>query len=276
MNIINVRDIVKRALSEDIGFGDVTSQLIDNKKKGRGYFLAKQDLVLCGIFVAKVCFEELDKDVKVSFTVKDGDLIKKGTKFGIVEGKLQSILTSERVALNFLQKLSGIATTTNQFVKKVCKFGVKILDTRKTTPLLRELEKYAVRVGGGHNHRFNLSDGVLIKDNHIVAANGITNAVKKARNNCPALLKIAVEVKNMNELKEALKAKVDHIMLDNMSPKEVAKALSFVKGIVPVEISGGISFENIDEYAKLKPDFISLGCITHSVKAVDISLELEQ
>lgn len=276
MNIINVRDVVKKALSEDIGFGDITSLIIDSSKKGRGYFLAKEDLILCGSEVATLCFKELDEKIKISFTFKDGDLIKKGTLFGSVEGGLRMILTGERVALNFLQRLSGIATITKQFVSKVEKYSVKILDTRKTTPLLRELEKFAVKTGGGHNHRFNLSDGVLIKDNHIVAAKGITNAVNEARKNIPALTKIAVEVKSIKELKEALKAKVDHIMLDNMSTLKVAKALSIIKGAVPVEVSGGITLENIEEYAKLEPDYISLGCITHSVKAVDISLELEK
>ncbi|GAB4434002.1 MAG: carboxylating nicotinate-nucleotide diphosphorylase [bacterium] len=276
MNIINVRDVVKKALSEDIGFGDITSLIIDSSKKGRGYFLAKEDLVLCGAEVATFCFKELDEKIKVFFTFKDGDFIKKGTEFGTVEGSLRMILTGERVALNFLQRLSGIATITREFVSKVEKYGVKILDTRKTTPLLRELEKFAVKTGGGQNHRFNLSDGVLIKDNHIVAAKGITNAVNEARKSIPALTKIAVEVKSIKELKEALKAKVDHIMLDNMSPLKVAKALSIIKGAVPVEVSGGITLENIEEYAKLEPDYISLGCITHSVKAVDISLELEK
>lgn len=275
INILRLRETVKDALLEDIGFGDITSQLIDDGKSGRGYFLAKEKFVLCGTEVVKLCFEEIDGDLKVDFTAKDGDVISKGEKFGTVKGKLRSILTGERVALNFLQRLSGISTITRQFVDIVSKFGVKILDTRKTTPLLRDLEKYAVKVGGGYNHRFNLSDGILIKDNHIVAAKGITNAVKLAKTKTTALIKIAVEVKSMDELKEALKAGVDHIMLDNMSEKEIAQAIEIVKKAVPVEVSGGINLNNIERFAKLKPDFISSGYITHSAKAVDISLELE-
>jgi len=275
INFLKVRDIVRNALLEDIGSGDITSQLIDVKKRGSGYFLAKEPLVLCGTDVAKLCFEELDSKIKIDFTAKDGDLVKKGEKFGTITGSLRNILTGERVALNFLQRLSGISTITKEFVKIVSRYGVKILDTRKTTPLLRDLEKYAVRVGGGFNHRFNLSDGILIKDNHIVAANGIANAVKLAKTKKTALVKIAVEVKNVKELKEALKSGVDHIMLDNMSEKEVAMAISIVNHAVTIEVSGGINIKNIENYAKLKPDFISLGCITHSARSVDISLELE-
>jgi len=275
INFLKVRDIVRNALLEDIGSGDITSQLIDVKKRGSGYFLAKEPLVLCGTDVAKLCFEELDSKIKIDFTAKDGDLVKKGEKFGTITGSLRNILTGERVALNFLQRLSGISTITKEFVKIVSRYGVKILDTRKTTPLLRDLEKYAVRVGGGFNHRFNLSDGILIKDNHIVAANGIANAVKLAKTKKTALVKIAVEVKNIKELKEALKSGVDHIMLDNMSEKEVAMAISIVNHAVTIEVSGGININNIENYAKLKPDFISLGCITHSARSVDISLELE-
>jgi len=275
INFLKVRDIVRNALLEDIGSGDITSQLIDVKKRGSGYFLAKEPLVLCGTDVAKLCFEELDSKIKIDFTAKDGDLVKKGEKFGTITGSLRNILTGERVALNFLQRLSGISTITKEFVKIVSRYGVKILDTRKTTPLLRDLEKYAVWIGGGFNHRFNLSDGILIKDNHIVAANGIANAVKLAKTKKTALVKIAVEVKNVKELKEALKSGVDHIMLDNMSEKEVAMAISIVNHAVTIEVSGGINIKNIENYAKLKPDFISLGCITHSARSVDISLELE-
>ncbi len=274
-NILNLKRLVRNALIEDIGFGDITSCLIDKDRKGKGYFLAKEDLVLCGVDVAALCFTELDDRIKVRFTAEDGALIKKGAKFGIISGSLRSILTGERVALNFLQRLSGIATATQEVVKIVSKYDVKILDTRKTTPLLRELEKYAVRVGGGHNHRFNLSDGVLIKDNHIVAAKGIKNAVVCARENKTALVRIAVEVKNLKELKEALRLGVDHIMLDNMSRQMAKKAIEMARGRVAIEISGGITPKNIEDYAKLKPDYISLGYITHSARAVDISLELE-
>lgn len=275
INTLRLRETVKNALLEDIGFGDITSQLIEEGERGRGYFLAKEQFVLCGTDVAKLCFEEVDSNIKVEFIVKDGKVVPKGAKFGTVEGSLRSILTGERVALNFLQRLSGISTITRLAVNIVSEYGVKILDTRKTTPLLRDLEKYAVKVGGGYNHRFNLSDGILIKDNHIVAAKGITNAVKLAKTKTTALIKIAVEVKNLDELKEALNAGVDHIMLDNMPAKEIAKAIKIVNNTVPVEVSGGINLSNIEKIAKLKPDFISLGYITHSARAVDISLELE-
>lgn len=276
MNIINLREIIRKALIEDIGFGDITSDIIDSKRLGKGYFLAKETMILCGVTVAELCFKELDETLKLTFHAQDGDLIEKGCRFGTIEGRLKSILTGERVALNFLQRLSGIATITNKAVKKVEKYGVKILDTRKTTPLLRDLEKYAVRVGGGYNHRFNLSDGILIKDNHIVAAGGILNAVNAARTKAGALVKIAVEVKNAKELKDALKSKADHIMLDNMSLLEVEKALKIVKKSVPIEVSGGINDNNLEDYAKLRPDFISMGSLTHSYKAIDISLELQQ
>lgn len=275
MNLLTLRKIVKDALAEDIGFQDITSLIVDEQKKGEGYFLAKQDFVLCGTKIAELCFKELDSSSKVIFSFKDGDLIQKGKIFGTVEGTLRSILSSERVALNFLQRLSGISTVTRDVVKKVEKYGVHILDTRKTTPLMRELEKYAVRVGGGNNHRFNLSDGILIKDNHIIAAGGIKDAIRKAMVVKTALVKIGVEVKNFEELKEAIESGADHIMLDNMKPEEVLNAVSFVNKRVTIEVSGGITPDNIEEYAKCLPNYISLGFITHSARAVDISLELK-
>lgn len=275
MNLLTFRKTVKEALAEDIGFQDITSLIVDEQKKGEGYFLAKQNFVLCGTKIAELCFTELDKSSEVVFSFKDGDLIEKGKIFGTVVGTLRSILTAERVALNFLQRLSGISTVTRDVVKKVEKYGVKILDTRKTTPLMRELEKYAVKVGGGNNHRFNLSDGILIKDNHIVASGGIKDAIMKAKAVKTALVKIGVEVKNFEELKEAIESGADHIMLDNMKPEEVLNAVSYVNNRVTIEVSGGITPDNIEEYARCLPNYISLGFITHSARAVDISLELK-
>jgi nicotinate-nucleotide pyrophosphorylase (carboxylating) len=275
MDSMVIKKIVNAALAEDIGAGDITSLVVDSRKEGKGYFLAKEDFVLCGTEIAGLCFTEFDKKTVVKFKYPDGGKIKKGEKFGTISGSLRSILTCERIALNFLQRLSGISTATRKLADDVKEYGVKILDTRKTTPLLRTLEKYAVKTGGGYNHRFNLSDGILIKDNHIVAAGGITEAVNKAKKIKTALVKIEVEVKNLNELREALKAGVDHVMLDNMKPADVKKAVKVVNGGAVVEVSGGINPGNIREYAVCKPDYISLGFITHSARAVDISLEIE-
>ncbi|MCX7770486.1 MAG: carboxylating nicotinate-nucleotide diphosphorylase [Proteobacteria bacterium] len=275
MNKFLLEEIVKRALDEDIGFGDITSEIIDKNLDGSAYFLAKEDFVLCGVVVAKLVFQLYDSDLKVSFDCKDGEKIKKGQRVGTVIGRLRSILTCERVALNFLQRLSGISTFTSQIVEKVSKKGIIVLDTRKTTPLLRVLEKYAVRVGGGQNHRINLSDGILIKDNHIRACGGITKAVKQAKKVNRPLIKIGVEVKNINELREALDLEVDHILLDNMTPEMIKEAIKINSGRTTLEISGGINLDNISEYAIEGIDYISLGSLTHSAKAVDISLEIE-
>lgn len=270
-----MKKLVNAALAEDVGTGDITSRIVDQNKKGKGYFLAKEDFVLCGAEIAALCFTGFDKKTVVKFKYPDGYKIRKGTRFGTVAGSLRSVLTSERVALNFLQRMSGIATITRKLADEVKEYGVKILDTRKTTPLLRALEKYAVKTGGGCNHRFGLYDAVLIKDNHIVAAGGITEAVKRARKIKTTLIKIEVEVKNIVELREALKAGADRIMLDNMSAADVGKAVKIVNGKAIIEVSGGINPGNIREYAACKPDYISLGFITHSARAVDISLETE-
>ncbi len=275
INPIFLREVVKRALDEDIGFLDVTNEIIDKDLKGKAYYLAKSDFILCGTLVAEEVFKQIERDIKVEFSKKEGDSVKKGESFGIVEGRLRSILMGERVSLNFIQRLSGIATISNQLSEKAKKFGIKILDTRKTTPLLRAFEKYAVRVGGAFNHRFSLTDGVLIKDNHIAIIGNVKRAISLAKEKRTALIKVAVEVKNLKELREAIDGGADHIMLDNMTPEDIKKALSMKKNGITYEISGGINLDNFNRYLIKGVDYISLGFLTHSVKAVDISLEIE-
>lgn len=274
-DIFLVKKIVEDALKEDIHFGDITSEIIDDELEGTAYFLAKEDFILCGTNVAILSFALYDHNISVTFDYKDGDKINRGVKFGSVNGRLKSILTCERVALNFLQHLSGIATATFRIAEKVKNSGVSILDTRKTTPLLRVLEKYAVSVGGGLNHRLSLSDGILIKDNHIKACGSITKAINVAKKIKRPLTNIGVEVKNIKEVKEALKAGATHLLFDNMSPSLAKKAAQIVEGKASIEISGGINEKNITEYVFHGVNYISLGSITHSAKAVDISLEIE-
>lgn len=275
MNKILLEDIVRRALDEDIGFGDITSEIVDESLEGTAYFLAKEDFILCGVDVAKLVFQIYDDNLKVSFDCDDGESVKTGQRVGTVSGKLKSILTCERVALNFLQRLSGISTFTAKIIDRIENSSVSLLDTRKTTPLLRMLEKYAVRIGGGTNHRINLSDGILIKDNHIKACGGITKAVKQARKIIRPLILIGVEVKTLEELKEALEVGAKHILLDNMSPEMIKEAVKINNGKATLEVSGGINIENISSYVIDGIDYISLGSLTHSARAVDISLEIE-
>jgi nicotinate-nucleotide pyrophosphorylase (carboxylating) len=275
LNPIKVEEIIKNALNEDIGFGDITTEIIDKNIVGNAFFLAKEDFVICGVDVVKKVFTLYDNELNVTFDCSDGEKVKKGQRFGTVVGKLRSILTCERVALNFLQRLSGIATLTYLIVEKVSKNGVKVLDTRKTTPLLRIFEKYAVRVGGGYNHRISLSDGILIKDNHIKACGSITKAIRNAKKIIRPLTFIGVEVKNLEELEEALSNGATHLLLDNMSTQMIKKAVSIVNGKATIEVSGGITLDNVSEYAIEGVDFISLGSLTHSFRSVDISLEIE-
>lgn len=276
INPIILKKTVQSALEEDIGFLDITNEIIDKDLQGKAYFLAKSNFVLCGIEIAEEVFRQLDDDIFIEFKKKDGQKVKEGEKFGIVKGRLYSILIGERVALNFLQRMSGIATLANFLSEKAKKFGISILDTRKTTPLLRAFEKYAVKIGGGINHRYSLTDGVLIKDNHIAVLGSIKKAVNLAEKNKTALLKIAVEVKNLIELREAISAGADHIMLDNMSLEDIKKAISMKKKGITYEVSGGINLENFDNYLIKGIDYISLGFLTHSVKSVDMSLEIEE
>lgn len=269
-----VTGIISAALNEDVGTGDITTETtIPADKKAYGRFVAKEDMVICGTEVAELVFHTVDKDIELCANFKDGDFVKKGDCIATVSGNARNVLTGERTALNLLQRMTGIATKTREAVKYVEGTGAKIADTRKTTPGLRVLEKYAVRVGGGTNHRFNLADGVLIKDNHIAVSGGITNAVKNARKNAPHTLKIEVEVENEKMLLEALEAGADIIMLDNMSNEDMRRCVAVTNGRALLEASGNMGEKDLLEVAKTGVDLISIGALTHSVKAADISLK---
>lgn len=277
LNRFYVDDIIKTALLEDINYIDTTTDyLIDENQEDSANFLAKADGVLCGIDIALRVFELLQPDYKAEVYKHDGDIIKKGDIIARVTAKTRTLLKGERTALNLLQHLSGVATATNEAVKLVEGTKASIADTRKTLPGLRALQKYAVTVGGGKNHRFNLSDAAMLKDNHIDAGGGITNAVKKLKEKLGHMVKIELEVRNLDELKEALDAKVDVIMLDNMSPELMAQAVKITDGRALLEASGGITADTIREVAKSGVDIISMGAVTHSVKAFDISLKIEK
>ena len=271
-----VDSMVSVALQEDLGYGDITSQAVVGPNiKARGEFVAKQDFVLAGWPVVVRTFHHVSERITVEGVCRDGDAVAQGCVFGNVSGPAARLLSGERVALNFLQRLSGIATLTQQFVEAVSGTGTTILDTRKTTPGLRALEKYAVRTGGGRNHRFGLSDGVLIKENHITAAGGVAEAIRKARTTIDHLKKIEIEVTTFEELNQALDAGADAILLDNMTPSQVKDAVQRTGGRVPLEVSGGVHLGNVREYAMTGVNFISVGALTHSFKSADISLELK-
>jgi nicotinate-nucleotide pyrophosphorylase (carboxylating) len=271
-----IDEIIKLALEEDLGLGDITSDnIFSPDDKAAGYIYAKEDLVLCGMATAEEVFNYVDPSLRFTALKKDGDRVKKGEKVLTLRGKALSILKGERVALNFMQRMSGITTNAAALSAVGKKYGVMIVDTRKSLPGMRKLDKYAVRCGGARNHRMSLSDSVLIKDNHIAAAGGISNAVKKIRSAIGHTPKIEVEVTNLAEVKEALACKADIIMLDNMAPELAKKALALINGRAISEVSGGINLQNLEEYCRLKPDVISLGLMTHSVKSKDLSLKIE-
>jgi nicotinate-nucleotide pyrophosphorylase (carboxylating) len=270
-------EIVNRALDEDVGRGDVTSRsIVRSGLNARGGFIAKQDLVLAGLEVADLVFGWFDEYIQIESTVADGDEIKSGKIFARVIGDAQMLLSAERVALNFLQHLSGVATVTRQYVQAVAGTRAKIVDTRKTTPGLRMLEKYAVSVGGGSNHRMGLDDGVLIKDNHLAMA------VRRAREAAGHLHKIEVEVATLEQVKEALGARADILLLDNMTPEMVAQAVQIARERdgegddrrTLLEASGGINLSNVRQYAEAGVDLISIGALTHSAPSVDISFKI--
>ncbi len=268
----HLKKFIENALEEDIGAGDITTNAIISKREtATGKVIAKDDLIICGLEIFNYVFLCLDKKLVIDHKFLDGKKAQDGDILLSFSGNTRALLSGERVALNILQRLSGIATLTAKFVKKVPE-SVKILDTRKTTPGLRTLEKYAVRCGGGFNHRFGLYDAVLIKDNHIKAAGSITRAVEKIRKKILHPLKIEVEVKNMEEVKEAIQTKCDIIMLDNMSPAYTKEAIKAINGKAKVEISGNIGLHNIQKIAEIGIDFISIGALTHSAPAVDISM----
>ena len=262
---------IRAFLKEDIGSGDITTDCtVSEDHTSRAHIIAKEDCVIAGHGIAKQVFEELDREMNYEVVVVEGAKARKGDVVCRIEGKTRAILTGERVALNFFQRLSGIATATRRFVDIVEGTGVKILDTRKTTPGLRVLEKYAVRMGGGYNHRFDLGEMALIKENHIAAAGSISNAVKCIRGK--NLVPIEVEVKNMEELREALELGVDRIMLDNWDTKSTRKAVDSAAGKTPLEASGNMTVERAAEVARTGVDFISVGSVTHSFASADLSL----
>lgn len=267
-------------LAEDIGRGDITTNAtVRPDVRGFGRFLAKEELVICGIEVAEAVFLHLDAEIsEIEATFRDGDEVSAGTVFATLRGYADVLLTGERLALNLLQRMSGIATLTRAYVKAIEGTNAKIVDTRKTTPGLRLLEKYAVTIGGGKNHRMGLDDGVLIKDNHIVLAGGITEAVTAAKDKVGHLHKIEVEVVNWAQLREAIEAGADIIMVDNQTPDEAAKLVRMSRDLNPaviIEASGGMDLDRVRMYAEAGVDLISVGRITHSAKAVDISFKIQ-
>ncbi|MDT7041098.1 carboxylating nicotinate-nucleotide diphosphorylase [Candidatus Nitronereus thalassa] len=271
--------LVRQALKEDISYGDVTSEtLIPSSTTTRAVIRAKQGVTVAGIPVLQKVFELLNHSVSITVEHGDGETILSGQTIATLEGNTRSILTGERVALNFLQHLSGIATLTKQYCDAVRDYPTKILDTRKTTPGLRTLQKWAVVMGGGTNHRMSLNDGILIKDNHlaILKAHGIslTQACHLARENGPHCVKICVEIEALEEIEPAIQGQVDVLLLDNMTPDVVRKAVTQIKGRALVEASGGITLANIREYAAAGTDYISIGALTHSAPSVDLSLEI--
>jgi len=281
LNKWQISEIVQKALSEDLPFEDLTSELlVEDNLHGEAYFLAKEDLVVCGIPVVEEVFQQVDGTVELYFEVSEGEEVPKGTKFGFARGKVKSLLKGERVALNFLQHLSGIATVVRRMQKKLSPYGIILLDTRKTLPGLKVLQKYAVRVGGGQNHRFSLSDGLLIKDNHIKACGGLEKVLEKL-GRTPHYAAVEIEVKSLTELSLILEseANISAVLLDNFSQKDLEKALDMIKRSgkkLLVEVSGGVKEENLDKFLIPGIDYLSSGAITHSVKAVDISFKLDK
>ncbi|MDA8215163.1 MAG: carboxylating nicotinate-nucleotide diphosphorylase [Nitrospiraceae bacterium] len=269
-----LKETIRIAIYEDIGHGDITSLLIvPEYKKAKASIIAKEDLILAGVPFIKEVFNAIDPGVEIQIFFDEGSRVKKGDIIAKISGSARSLLAGERISLNILQRISGIATMTNQYVKKVNGLPVKIADTRKTIPGMRLMEKYGVRIGGGVNHRFGLYDGILIKDNHIKVAGGVKRAIELAKKG-HHLLKIEVEVKNLDELKEALDAGADVIMLDNMSITDMKKAVKIAKGKAILEASGNVNLENIRSIAETGVDIISIGALTHSARAVDTTMKI--
>ena len=273
---LGLDELLLAALREDVGTGDITTQsCIPAENRSEAYYLIKEDGVLCGLSVAERVFALIDPTVVVTPLAQDGDRVKKGDVAATVTGPSRAILTGERVGLNLMQRMSGVATMTAKAAAEVAGTKAQIVDTRKSTPGLRVLEKYAVRVGGGKNHRFNLADGVLIKDNHIAAAGGIRQAVEAARKTVPHVLKIEVETETLDEVRQALDAGAEIIMLDNMDTAAMTEAVRLINGRALVEASGNMGERNLSEVANCGVDFISIGALTHSVKSLDISLKFK-
>ncbi|SHK44143.1 nicotinate-nucleotide pyrophosphorylase [carboxylating] [Hathewaya proteolytica DSM 3090] len=273
MNWLVIDKIIKEALVEDNAFGDCTTDaIVSVESRCTVDLISKEKGIIAGLPIFKRVFDILG-DVHVTFLVKEGSHVKPMDNVAIIEGNTRNVLTGERVALNLLQRISGIATLTSKFVEKIKGSNAKLLDTRKTTPNLRILEKYAVTMGGGHNHRFNLSDGILIKDNHIDAAGGIKNAIKRVRNNSSFVRKIEVETESLEEVMEALEAGADIIMLDNMSTEMMKEAVKLIDHKAMVEASGNVNLDSIKEIADTGVDYISCGYITHSYSSFDLSMK---
>ena len=275
---MEVRDIVALALKEDIGDGDHTSlATIPQNALGKAVLIAKETGILAGVEVAKEVFKQVDKNITVDVSIADGKPINNGDQIFIVSGSAQSLLTAERTSLNFLQRMSGIATFTNTLLAEIGGLKAKLLDTRKTTACNRTIEKLAVKIGGGHNHRFGLYDMIMIKDNHVDFAGGIKNAIYETHNYLKKKnksLKIEIEVRNFEELGEVLDTgKIDRIMLDNFTPAELKKAINIINGAYETEASGNINIDNIRQYAETGVDYISVGALTHQLKSLDMSLK---
>ena len=271
---LQVDHLIMEALREDISSEDVTTNAVMHEAvTGEVDLICKQDGVIAGLQIFQRVFELLDKDTKVEFFCKDGDEVKNGQLMGKVTGDIRVLLSGERVALNYLQRMSGIATYTHSVAMLLEGTKTKLLDTRKTTPNMRIFEKYAVRVGGGYNHRYNLSDGVLLKDNHIGAAGGVRKAVEMAKDYAPFVRKIEVEVENLEMVKEAVEAGADIIMLDNMGHDVMKEAVALIDGRAEIEISGNVTRENLASYADFAVQYVSSGAITHSAKILDLSLK---
>ncbi|MGC8720048.1 MAG: carboxylating nicotinate-nucleotide diphosphorylase [Thermodesulforhabdaceae bacterium] len=284
---LSLDHLIDAALREDLGYGDITTNAIASPElRGRAEIISKESFVLSGLEVAVRVFRRLDPEVQISVNYHDGSEVPGGAVICSLTGYVRGLLSAERVALNFLQHLSGIATLTRRFVREIeeafkeeglSEITCWILDTRKTTPLLRSLEKQAVRHGGGKNHRFGLCDGVLIKENHIVAAGGsVSEAIRRAKAATHHLVKIEVEVESIEQLKEAIEAGADMVLLDNFELNELKKAVALCKGVIPCEVSGGVNLSNVRLFAKVGADFISTGAITHSAPAVDVSMKLRE
>lgn len=271
---LHVDELIMMALREDISGEDVsTNSVMREKAEGCVELICKQDGIVAGLGVFKRVFELLDENVQIDFKCKDGDKVTKGQLMAVIKGDIRALLSGERVALNYLQRMSGIATYTGEVASLLKGSRTKLLDTRKTTPNNRIFEKYAVTVGGGYNHRYNLSDGVLLKDNHIGAAGSVAKAVKMAKEYAPFVRKIEVEVENLQMVKEAVEAGADIIMLDNMTAEEMREAIKIIDGRAETECSGNVTKENIEKIINLGVDYISSGALTHSAPIMDISLK---
>lgn len=278
--LLNADKFIKLALEEDISSEDVTTNsVMPDYKKGEVQLICKEDGIIAGLSVFERVFTMLDPATEVKYAeydgrpVKDGDKVTKGELLAVVTGDIRVLLSGERTALNYLQRMSGIATYTNKVAALLEGTGIKLLDTRKTGPCMRIFEKYAVKVGGGNNHRYNLSDGVLLKDNHIDAAGGVKEAIMAAKEYAPFVRKIEVETENLDMVKEAVEAGADIIMLDNMSPEEMEEAVKYIDGRAETECSGNITKENIEKIKNIGIDYVSSGALTHSAPIMDLSLK---